>query len=92
MLDTVDGQVTEIVDGDTFDMSIIDRGNHNKFTYNNRERIRIADVDKPELNTPQGRRSKDLLIRHLLHKQVQCHVEARDNYGRLVSKVKLVAR
>ena len=90
MADTVRGPVTNIVDGDTFDMKITMTGNNNKEKYNNEERIRIADIDAPELRTPGGQRSKELLERKLKGKEVRCYVKARDTYGRIVAEVKVL--
>ncbi len=62
----------------------------NKNDYKNEERIRIADIDAPELRSPDGGRSKDLLARKFNGKEVKCFVEARDAYGRLVAEVKIL--
>jgi len=90
MADTIRGPVTNIVDGDTFDMKVTMTGNNNKENYNNEERIRIADIDAPELRTPGGQRSKELLERKLKGKEVRCYVKARDTYGRIVAEVKVL--
>lgn len=89
MADTFRGPVTNIVDGDTFDMNITSVGENNEHEYNAEETIRIAGIDEPELSTPAGRRSKDLLERKLKGKKVQCYVQARDSYGRIVADVRV---
>jgi len=88
MSDTIRGPVTNVVDGDTFDMKVTHVGKGNKEEYNNEERIRIADIDEPELNTPAGKRPKEKLEKKLKGKEVRCYVRARDSYGRIVAKVK----
>ena len=90
MSDTIKGPVTEIVDGDTFDMKVTHVGKNNKFDYNSKTRVRIADIDKPELGTSAGQRSKDLLERKLKGKEVRCYVQSRDTYGRVVAEVKVL--
>lgn len=90
MADTIRGPVTVIIDGDTFDMKVTHTGKNNQYKYNNEERIRIADIDAPELNTPAGGRSKNLLERKLKGKEVRCYVQSRDTYGRIVAKVNIV--
>lgn len=90
MVDTIRGLVIEIIDGDTFDMNVTHTGNDNKNDYNNKERIRIAGIDAPELRSPRGQRSKDLLERKLKGKEVRCYVQARDTYGRVVAEVKVL--
>lgn len=79
-----------VVDGDTFEMKVTRIGNENRAKYNDEERIRISDLDAPELNAPYGHRSKDQLERKLKGKEVRCYVEARDSYGRIVAKVKIL--
>lgn len=90
MGDTIKGQVTNIVDGDTFDMKVTQRGTSNEHKYDDSERIRIADIDEPELNEPGGSRSKEILYRKLKGRDVLCDVQSRDSYGRVVSVVKLL--
>ncbi|HAX61403.1 MAG TPA: hypothetical protein DCX95_02430 [Elusimicrobia bacterium] len=87
MADTIRGPVTNVVDGDTFDMKVTHVGNENKHQYNGVERIRIAGTAAPELNSPLGARSKDFLERKLKGKEVLCHVRSRDVYGRIVADV-----
>ena len=90
MADTIRGPVTSIVDGDTFDMKVSHVGRSNENKYNDNERIRIADIDEPELNTPDGKRSKDKLEKKLKGKEVRCYIQARDSYARIVANVKIL--
>jgi len=90
MADTIRGPVTNVVDGDTFDIKVTHVGENNKEKYNNEERIRIADIDEPELRTVAGKRSKEQLVRKLNGKQVRCYIQARDIYGRIVAKVEIL--
>ncbi|HAK89411.1 MAG TPA: hypothetical protein DHV16_02830 [Nitrospiraceae bacterium] len=90
MFDTIRGSVSSVIDGDTFDMNISHVGNHNRYKYNSIERVRLADIDKPELNTISGQRSKLLLQLKLLSKEVRCLIQARDEYGRVVAKVHIL--
>lgn len=90
MADTIRGKVINIVDGDTFDMTVTHTGKNNQHNYNDEERTRIANIDAPELKTPGGKRSKELLVNNLLGKEVRCYVQARDTYGRIVANVEIV--
>lgn len=90
MADVIQGPVTQVIDGDTFDMTVSRIGTNNKNKYNGTERIRIASIDAPELNTLAGKRSKDSLERKIKGKNVSCSVQARDTYGRIVADVRLV--
>ena len=90
MYDILIGSVTNVIDGDTFDMSVSRIGTHNKYNYNNLERIRINSVDAPELSEPGGQRSRINLERNLLNRNVRCSIKTRDTFGRLVADVALV--
>ena len=90
MTDSFRGKVTRVIDGDTFEMKVSRQGRNNDYRYNNVERIRISGTDAPELNTRGGLRSKQTLQRKLKGKDVNCAVQARDKYGRIIAKVKPV--
>ena len=90
MKDTIRGPVVNIVDGDTFDMKVTHVGKNNRYSYNNEERIRIANIDAPELTTHSGVRSKQLLINKLLGREVHCYAQARDTFGRIVADVEVI--
>lgn len=89
MVDTIRGPVTEVIDGDTFDMEVTHVGKSNLKKYKDNEWIRIADIDAPELPSKSGQRAKNDLEKAIGGKQVRCSVQARDNYGRLVCGVSL---
>ena len=90
MVDTIQGRVTKVIDGDTFDMNITGVGANNSETYNSTERIRLADMNDPELKTIAGQKAKQNLKAKIDRKMVKCKVQSRDSYGRLVCKVTLV--
>lgn len=90
MTDTIRGPVIEIIDGDTFDMKVTHTGKDNKEDFNDKERIRIANIDAPELRSPVGQRSKDSLERKLKGKEVRCYVKAKDTYGRILAEVRII--
>ncbi len=87
MTDTIAGTVTTVIDGDTFDLRVYHRGGTNSRNYGDNERVRIANINAPEINEPGGKRSKDALTKKILDKTVVCYIQARDTYGRLVSEV-----
>ncbi len=90
MADTIRGKVTDVIDGDTFDMKVTHTGKNNKEKYNDNERIRISGIDEPELNTPAGVRSKEKLEKKIKNREVRCHVKSRDVYGRVIADVNLI--
>lgn len=87
MYDVIWGDVLNVVDGDTFDLRVTHHAEHNKFRYNNQERIRIAEIDAPELATIAGVRAKQHLERAINGKRVKCDVHSRDTYHRLICAV-----
>jgi len=91
MADTIRGPVTNVIDGDTFDMNVTHVGNNNRFKYNDNERIRIAGGNAPELNTPSGLQAKQTLNNRLIGKEVRCTVQSRDTYGRIVANVTVLS-
>lgn len=90
MADTIRGPVTNVVDGDTFDMHITHLGKNNKEKYNDDERVRIAGIDAPELNTKEGKIAKEKLEKMLNEKEVRCKVQSRDTYGRIVAEIEIL--
>ena len=90
MTDIIQGIVTEVTDGDTFEIRITRIGRDNRKRYSDTERIRIEKIDAPELPSPSGRRAREELERAIGGKYVRCYVRARDTYGRLICRVELV--
>lgn len=91
MADIIQGPVTHIIDGDTFDMQVTHTGKFNEYDdYNEYERIRIADIDAPELGTWQGEIEKIELQNALQGRMVRCTVQTRDVYGRIVASVEVL--
>jgi endonuclease YncB( thermonuclease family) len=86
-MDIIWGKVTNIVDGDTFDINVTHDSEDNEYEYSGEERIRIADIDEPELNTKAGERAKKDLEEKLLNENVKCKIKSRDKYDRLVCDV-----
>ncbi len=91
MADTIRGPVTNVIDGDTFDMKVTHIGKKNQTKYNGNERIRIADTNAPELSEPGGEQAKKTLETKLTGKEVRCYVQTRDTYGRIVAKVSVLS-
>ena len=80
------GIVTNVVDGDTFDVTIEKAGEKVAYSV---ERIRLADVDSPEIETDRGPAAKDFTFAVLMNKRVYLDIDdhsanGRDSYGRLI--------
>lgn len=85
-LDEAYGVVTNVVDGDTFDVTI--EKADAKVTYSV-ERIRLADVDSPEIESESGLEARDFAFAVLKNKRVYLDIDdlsanGRDSYGRLI--------
>jgi len=89
MNDLLWGDVTNVVDGDTFDVNVTHYGKNNQYSYNDKERIRIASLDAPELSAFGGFAAKERLERRIAGKHVRLSVQSRDVYGRPVCDVSL---
>ena len=87
-LDEAYGTVTNIVDGNTFDVTI--EKADPRITYSV-ERIRLADVKSPEIDTIQGPAARDFTFAVLMNKRVYLDIDelsgsssGRDADGRLI--------
>ena len=71
------GIVIKVVDGDTFDVEGIGR-------------IRLADVNTPEMDTEEGREAKEYVKGLCYHKKVYLDIDdlyVRGKYGRIIAVV-----
>ena len=80
------GIVTNVVDGDTFDVTIEKADARVAYSV---ERIRLADIDSPEMNSDSGPSARDFTFAVLLNKRVYLDIDdlsgnGRDSYGRLI--------
>ena len=85
-LDEAYGIVTNVVDGDTFDVTI-EKANEN-VAYRV-ERVRLADVDSPEMDSEKGPAARDFTYAVLMNKRVFLDIDdlsenGRDSYGRMI--------
>ncbi len=77
-LKTINGEVISIKDGDTFTI---------KDQRDKLYKIRLADIDAPEIAQPFGRPAKRLLEDLALKKIVRVNYTQVDKYGRLIGEV-----
>jgi len=91
MADVIYGTVTEVIDGDTFKVSVYYQWDSNQRKYGSNETIRIADINAPEIPSAAGLRAKAHLENKLKGKNVRLEVQSRDTFGRLVCKVSLAS-
>ncbi|MZG54604.1 MAG: thermonuclease family protein [Nitrospinae bacterium] len=77
-LKTINGEVISIKDGDTFTI---------KDQRDKLYKVRLADIDAPEIGQPFGRPSKRLLEDLALNKTVRVNYTQVDKYGRLIAEV-----
>jgi micrococcal nuclease len=87
--DEASGIVTNVVDGDTFDIRIDKTDSRIIYEI---ERVRLADVDCPEMSTSEGPLAKECTYDMLLGKTVWLDIDdkgVRGPYGRLICLVYL---
>lgn len=81
--------VTRVVDGDTFDATVIAIYKDMFSSINGSGvRVRLADINAPELGTPEGEASKDALRDLLEGREVYLDIDdlyVYDRYGRIVA-------
>ena len=74
----ISGQVAYVIDGDTFQLSSHKLGDI---------RIRIAEIDAPELQQQYGQKAKSYLRDLIESKDVICSITEKDRYGRYIAKI-----
>lgn len=77
---TLHGQVVSVADGDT--LTVVD-GRHRRI------KVRLAGIDAPEKDQPDGRQSRAHLKSLALGKMVDVEWDKRDTYGRVIGRVLL---
>ena len=92
MADWIEGTVTAVVDGDTFDLNVEWVGRDNARKYDNTERIRISSVNAPEVGSPGASSATARLRNRIGGRFVHCTVRTRDTFGRLVCDVRTAQR
>lgn len=83
---TITGRVTRVIDGDT--VVVKDEGGDLKpedKDKNRQVRVRLADIDAPEMKQPYGREAKAALVNMVMGKRVTATYTCRDRYGRLLA-------
>ncbi len=71
----VNAYVMEVIDGDTFGVSGVD------------EKIRLENIDTPEIDKPGGESAKRRLEELILNRNIVYEEKAHDVYGRIVAQV-----
>lgn len=74
-----DAKVIAVMDGDT--VLVLRDGNKIK--------VRMANIDAPELEQAFGKESRDALAKRVLKKQVRINSQAVDSYGRAIAEITL---
>lgn len=80
------GFVREVHDGDTLTLQVTSRSSRNRYPYEVEERVRLRDVNAPELHEAGGRLAKTRLAA-LEGRRVKCNIHSRDKFGRLICDV-----
>ena len=73
-MDIIWGTPINVVDGDTFDISVTHYCDTNAYNYNDVERIRIKGIDAPELPCRSGQLAKRDLKRTIMSREIELHI------------------
>ncbi len=79
---TYEAEAIEVFDGDTFKALI-----HLGFGIMTRQTIRLWGLDAPEINTKEGRKTKEALESLLIAKRLKLRAMDTDKYGRFLADV-----
>lgn len=80
---TVEAEIIEITDGDTVKAMVGDR-----IVW----KVRLAEIDAPEMDQPWGKRAKQALSAKIFAKKVRIIVAGKDRYGRWIGWIYLEER
>src|SRR5450830_1551866 len=80
--DTTEGVVVSVHDGDTLTVLVGKQ----------QVKVRLAEIDAPELRQPFGNRSKQSLAELCFQQTAHVEMIARDRYGRAVGKVECAGK
>jgi len=88
------GQVERVIDGDTIIIrvaspSTIPTNRASPLACGSLQRVRLAEIDAPELKEPGGQESKQALSDMILHRQVSITWTHRGRYRRIIGQVHL---
>ncbi|WCX78433.1 thermonuclease family protein [Pseudomonas aeruginosa] len=76
--ESIDCRVIGLADGDTFSCLT---------AHKDQVRVRLAEIDAPELKQPYGNRARQALSDLVFGKDVTLHIQDLDRYGRTVARV-----
>lgn len=79
---TAEGLVVSVHDGDTLTVLVGKQ----------QIKVRLAEIDAPELGQPYGQRSRQSLAELCFQQTAQVALAARDRYGRAVGKVECAGK
>ncbi len=84
------GNVTSVVDGETFQVAVDRSGRKNLHAYGDTERVHMKKLRLHENVWMTGVFTKSQLEKIFRGKQVLCHVRSRDPGGRIVADVQVM--
>lgn len=88
--DVIGGIVTDVYDGNTFSILVIEEEYDNDYEYQKHEDVRIFGELAPELNTAGGREAADDLFEEIDGEEVMLCVYGRDKRGFLIAEYEVV--
>lgn len=78
----LNAQCIRVIDGDTIECNIM-------LTFDTRitKKIRLARIDTPEMNEPEGPAAKEAVKNLLQNRRINLHVMGKDSWGRWIAEV-----
>jgi hypothetical protein len=88
--DFIIGNVTNVVDKDTFRIAVTRVGRHNRDLYDAEEEIVISTLKSSEIVQLIGEHPKPLLEKMLMNREVMCLISLREAKGQIKADVFIV--
>ena len=86
----IQGLVTNIVNGDTFDLKVTQVENSQKTPYGKSARIKIISNGTLNSSEIEAYEAKKDLEHAIFDKEVRCHIQSTDEYDIILARVELV--
>lgn len=84
------GNVSHVLDGDTFAITVTRVGKNNRHAYELEEKVRINKLKPAEIVSLIGARPKPLLERILKKREVMCLVNSKEPGGKIEADVFII--
>jgi len=88
--DFIIGKVTDVIDGETFRITVDRTGGKNRHGYKDQEKIHIKKIKLTDITWMTGVFTKSKIEKMFRGKKVLCLIRSRDQAGKIIADVQLV--